>query len=111
MGQYFKAVNIDKREFVNPHTLGDGAKLPEIIGSANGLAGALALLLMEGPDDGLCMSDVPREVLGPVMGRWTRDRITLLGDYAYAEERDPEEMGFRDISEEVALVLGLIARE
>lgn len=79
MGQYFKAVNIDKKEYIHAHDLDGGLKLPEIMFSSGGVAGALCLLLANGPMDGLCMS---HDGLGGVMGRWVGDRVLLAGDYA-----------------------------
>ena len=45
MGQYFIAVNEDKKEFIHPHTFGDGLKFFEIVMSGGGFLGALAYLM------------------------------------------------------------------
>lgn len=90
MGQYFKLVNLDKNEFVNPSTVGDGLKQWEIC--ANGDTARLAMFLMTmGDNDG-----------GAVRGRWANDKVVLLGDYdpsgLYPELK--EENGWKDITEE-----------
>jgi len=36
MGQYWKPVNLTKREFINPHFLGAGLKLGEQVGTYPG---------------------------------------------------------------------------
>lgn len=78
MGQYHQLVNLDKREFVNPHVLGDGLKVAEQLGSGRGgVASAMVLL---------CCCPEPRGGGGlpksSVMGRWHGDRVALAGDYA-----------------------------
>jgi hypothetical protein len=71
MGQYFKIVNLDKRQYLHPHTLGDGLKLLEFSASSEGTMSALALLCADN-DDG-CGGDL--------VGSWCGDRIAILGDY------------------------------
>lgn len=48
MGQYYIAVNLDKKQVVNPHACGDGAKLLEFGLSASGMMSAIAILLADG---------------------------------------------------------------
>jgi hypothetical protein len=48
MGQYYIAVNLDKKEVVNPHSCGNGAKLLEFALSASGMMSAIAILLADG---------------------------------------------------------------
>ena len=77
MGQYYVAVNLDKKEYIYPHTYGCGAKLMEHSymgndGFGNDFTGALITLLTKD---------------------WAGDRIVLAGDYAnkeYMEENFPE---------------------
>lgn len=45
MGQYHVVVNLDKKEFIDPHKLGDGLKLFEQINSHGGTMAALFALL------------------------------------------------------------------
>lgn len=48
MGQYYVAVNLDKKEYLHPHACGDGAKLLELGLSSCGLMACLAILLADG---------------------------------------------------------------
>jgi hypothetical protein len=48
MGQYYKIVNLDKRQYVHPHRLGNGVKLLEFGCSAMGALTAVAILLADG---------------------------------------------------------------
>lgn len=48
MGQYYIAVNIDKKEYIQPHACGDGAKLLEFALGRAGFMSCLALLLADG---------------------------------------------------------------
>ena len=89
MGQYFKAVNLDKREYVCPWCIGGGAKLWEW--AANRQGSVFALLLRKsdegeggdfygyrkGGDEGGPIHCT----LSPIAGRWAGDRIALVGDY------------------------------
>ncbi len=71
MGQYFKVVNLDKKEVLHPHKLGDGLKLMEF-GGGGGTMLALAVLLADNSD---------HRVEGPLVGSWSGDRIVIAGDY------------------------------
>lgn len=84
MGQYHKTVNLDKREYLNPHALGDGLKLCEQSGSRAGVSAALMLLLACSNGRGGGDIDLPEEMAGyrEVIGRWAGDRIAVVGDYA-----------------------------
>jgi len=44
MGQYWKVVNLDKREYVSPHKLGAGLKLWEQVANHPGTGTALVIL-------------------------------------------------------------------
>ena len=48
MGQYYIAVNLDKKQYISPHAFGDGAKLLEFGNSSNGMMTGLAILLADG---------------------------------------------------------------
>ena len=50
MGQYWKVVNIDKKETLNPNALGCGLKLGEQLGTFPGTSGALLVLLSAMPE-------------------------------------------------------------
>jgi hypothetical protein len=80
MGQYHFAINLDKKEYLNPHKVGDGLKLLEW--SQDGMLGAMQILLAasdgRGGGDFNVDQDNPKE---KVAGRWAGDRIAIIGDY------------------------------
>jgi hypothetical protein len=83
MGQYHFTVNLDKKQFINPHKLGDGLKLLEQVGrSPGGTNDALHLLLAvsNGRGGGDAQSD------SPLIGSWGGNCIAVVGDYA--KDRD-----------------------
>lgn len=83
MGQYWKVVNLDKREFVYPHKLGAGPKLWEQLANSPGTGAAMIILCaaMPHPRGGgdLKMDD---DIARRTIGRWAGDRVCLVGDYA-----------------------------
>jgi hypothetical protein len=82
MGQYWMPVNIDKREFVNPHKLGTGLKLWEQLVNHPGTGAALIVLQAAMPD-ARGGGDL---VSHPVIGRWAGDRVVLVGGYAEPDD-------------------------
>jgi len=78
MGQYYKIVNLDKKEFLNTYTFNDGAKLLEIGCSSEGTLTALAILLADG--NGRGGGDLHSD--NPIIGSWAGDRVVVAGDYA-----------------------------
>lgn len=82
MGQYHLVVNLDKKEFLHPHKLGSGLKLAEQVYTSPGTGGPLLVLLAcshgRGSGDG--------EFGKKITGRWTGDRIAVIGDYSEAED-------------------------
>jgi hypothetical protein len=111
MGQYHYIANIDKREFLHPHTMGDGLKLMEFGASGGGTMLGLALLLAcsngRGGGDFQIWDDpyndgrkvegiIPRdhELATAVVGRWAGDRIAVIGDY----RTDDDFPGFKENS-------------
>jgi hypothetical protein len=107
MGQYWHPVNLDKREFINPHRLGTGLKLWEQIANHPSTGAALIILCAAMPEPrGGGDFDLDANWHGPertfpehnaspapmpdeypaiaqrTIGRWAGDRIALIGDYA-----------------------------
>ena len=78
MGQYYKIVNIKKKQYITPHTFGDGSKLMEFSMSANGVLAGLAILLADG--NGRGGGDLHSE--NDIVGSWSGDNIVIAGDYA-----------------------------
>lgn len=108
MGQYFKAVNTDKKEYVCPWCIGGGAKLWEWAANPEG---AILTLLLRKSDEGGggdfygyhkgCAEGGPIGCeLSPVAGRWAGDRVIMLGDYD-SSELWQELSQFRNISEQL----------
>jgi hypothetical protein len=131
MGQYFKAVNVTKKEVVCPWCLSGFAKLWEW--AANPWGAVFTLLLRKssgsgggdygGPTTELLdvteqspeqiMETIARGVLkegapcgiprDSVVGRWAGDEVHLVGDYD-SSKLYQESRGFRNISEELVEV-------
>lgn len=80
MGQYYKIVNIKKKQYISPHTFGDGSKLMEFSMSANGILSGLAILLVDG--NGRGGGDLGSK--NDIVGSWSGDNIVVAGDYADA---------------------------
>jgi hypothetical protein len=78
MGQYYKIVNIKKKQYITPHRFGDGAKLMEFAMSANGVLAGLAILLADG--NGRGGGDLNSD--NEIVGSWAGDNIVVAGDYA-----------------------------
>lgn len=103
MGQYWYPVNLDRREFVNPHKLGAGLKLGEQLDTHVGSALiVLTAALREhrgggdfdydtnyyGPErteahpSGAPVNVEYNVIAKRTIGRWAGDRIAIVGDYA-----------------------------
>lgn len=115
MGQYWLPVNLDKKEFVDPHRLGSGLKLWEQL-SAHPATGAALVILCAAmpeprgggdfdldanwhgpertlPEHNVSAGPMPREyppVAARTIGRWAGDRIALVGDYATDDDLSAE---------------------
>lgn len=87
MGQYHKLVNLDKKQFVHPHQIGNGLKMYEQIGWDYCTATALAMLLASACQGGARGGgDFHSGSDSKLVGSWAGDRIAFVGDYA--EEND-----------------------
>jgi len=96
MGQYFRAVNLTKKEYVCPWEIGGIAKLWEWC--VNNQAGIFPFLLRKSSDGG--GGDIQKEY--ETAGRWAGDRIVLIGDYDASKLWDKLECdGWTDISEQL----------
>ena len=108
MGQYFKAVNLDKHEVVCPWCMNGGAKLWEW--AANPQGSIFTLLLRKSDEGGGgdyygyhkgCDEGGPiRCPVNAIAGRWAGDRVCLVGDYDSSKlwEELPK---FRNITKEL----------
>lgn len=119
MGQYHIAVNLDAREFIHPHKLGDGLKAWEQAANGPGGVGTALIYLMVAP---IYRGGGDFKDTNKIMGAWHGDRVVIVGDYAesgdfdtgipnlsashlYMACTDPypsyEGFGFVDVSEQV----------
>ena len=103
MGQYWYCVNLERKEFVDPHKLGCGLKLWEQLANHPSTGTALIILTAVMPesrgggdlslDPGHDITSALEEysvVAKRTIGRWAGQKIALVGDYA--ENSDlPEE--------------------
>jgi len=106
MGQYWLPVNLDKKEFIQPHKLASGLKLWEIL--ANNHVGQALVILTAAhkehrgggdfdldenwhgpertfPEHNTSPGPMPRaypQIAKETIGRWAGDRIAIVGDYA-----------------------------
>ena len=80
MGQYYKIVNINKKEYMSPADWGIGTKLMEFACPTypSIATSALAILLAEGNNRG--GGDLRSN--HPIIGSWAYDRVVVIGDYA-----------------------------
>lgn len=74
MGQYFKIVNVDKKLYISPWDLDNGAKLMEWTYHGNAMTVSLMNLMAN---------------------EWNGDRVYVVGDYAEAD--NPEESCYKAI--------------
>jgi hypothetical protein len=113
MGQYHAIVNLNRKEYLDPHACGVGFKAGEQLGSEPSSIHALFVLLLGSNGRGGGDLRTPEPEGEKVYGRWAGDRIAVVGDYAEHDdfptsEGDPspvdiwklrdEPDGFRDIS-------------
>lgn len=84
MDQAFIIANLDKGEYLDPLSVGDGCKLGEVL--ANGTSLRLLAVLCAVAKDG--RAELHSD--NPIIGRWEGDRIALTGDYGPEGEHLPE---------------------
>lgn len=78
MSQTWVIANLDKKEFINPHHLGDGAKLREFVVREYGPTNIAIALLLAKPHS---LTGEERKLLGERAGSWYGNRIGLVGLY------------------------------
>ena len=88
MGQYHAIANLDKREFLNPWDMGEGAKLMEWGYGSGTMLTALAILLAvsNGRGGGDYHGDEDDPTIAEWVGRWGGDRIAVIGDYTELDD-------------------------
>ena len=100
MGQYYFIVNLDKKQYLNPHRFNDGLKACEF-GSGGNILKALSCLITKSDEGG--GGDWQDE--SGIAGSWAGDRIWAVGDYDSSKLFDQAEKEFEEISSKVIPVL------
>lgn len=117
MGQYWKPVNLTKREFINPHKLASGLKLWEILASDH--VGKALIILTAAMPEARGGGDLEEN---HIIGRWAGDQIAIVGDYAedddlpnspvpasaiygLCDEDETNEDAFKDVTDAVCAVI------
>ena len=85
MGQYHFLINLDKKQVIHPHQIGNGLKLTEQIGWDYSTATVLVMLLAASSREG-GRGGGDFNANHPLIGSWAGDRITFLGNYATAND-------------------------
>jgi hypothetical protein len=78
MGQYYRVVNITKKQIIDPYIFGSGMKLMEFTSDGMSVMQGLGILLADGNNRG--GGDLRSS--NPVIGSWAGDKIVVTGDYA-----------------------------
>jgi len=97
MGQYFLLINLDKQEYVHPHRIDGLAKLWEWC--SNPQAGIIPYLLRKSSETG--GGDVENPDQLTYAGRWSGNRIVLVGYYDESKRWDTALETYTDISKEL----------
>ena len=95
MGQYFRLINYDKKEYIDPWDIWGLGKLWEWC--ANNQCRILPFLLRKSSEGG--GGDIEKDY--QTAGRWAKDRIALVGDYDQSKDFDRAEKEFSNISHQV----------
>lgn len=95
MGQYFRLLNLDKREYVDPWDVGGVAKLWEWC--ANNQCRVIPFLLRQSSEGG--GGDIQEDY--SLAGHWAGDRVVLVGDYDDSKLFDIAEKEFMNISKQL----------
>jgi len=94
MGQYFIIVNLDKKEYIDPAKIEEGAKFWELC--ANNIGRLLVYLLRKSSETGGGDVDDPTKL--KYCGRWAGDRIVVVGDYDESNLYFTAEDEYKDIT-------------
>jgi hypothetical protein len=88
VGQYYKVINVTKRQYLHPHKFGAGLKLMEFSGQRDSIGQALILLTCNGNNRG--GGDLRTD--DPLIGSWAGDQIVVAGDYGDEWKWIPEDL-------------------
>lgn len=104
MGQYFKIVNCNKRQYLEPFSMRSSAKFPSLM-SAEEMTRSISWLV--------CTSSNPRWLecksanvrTRRLVGSWSGDPIEIIGDYSDEEFSHCVSDQYQDISFEIVATL------
>lgn len=85
MSTYWRVINLDKMESINPHDLGGGAKLGELLTNHPGVGAALILLCCDRSST-FCWGQDNSEyadIAESIIGRWAGDRVQVVNEHTY----------------------------
>lgn len=85
MGQYHYLVNLDKKQVVHPHQIGNGLKLREQVGWDYSTSTVLVMLLAASNKGG-ARGGGDFHTEHELIGSWAGDRIAFIGDYAEKDD-------------------------
>jgi hypothetical protein len=94
LGQYYITVNVDKRQYLDPHKFGAGLKLMEFSGQGESIGQALLILCSSGNGRGggdLHIEDLTEKERA-LIGSWSGDKIVVAGDYMDPWLHVPEDL-------------------
>lgn len=92
MSEYFRIVNLDKKEWLDPLKLGDSLKVTDLIYTQYGAMSALGILLVK--STWAYSGEWPSKIFGA----WAGDRIVIIGDYDESKLYEQLETEYKDIS-------------
>ena len=97
MGQYHKLVNITKKEYVKPHSIGLGAKHLEGVGFEGSMGDVMYLLAIAQGNERRGGGDAEGH---NYLGRWAGDEVVVVGDYYEEEDDNPKFKGLYFVDED-----------
>jgi len=97
MGQYHKLVNITKKEYVKPHSIGLGAKHLEGVGFEGSMGDVIYLLSIAQGNERRGGGDAEGH---NYLGRWAGDEVVVVGDYYEEEDDNPKFKGLYFVDED-----------
>lgn len=109
MGQYFKIVNLDLKQFLNPSAFGHGLKLWEFCGTwGEGSRPSKIMCAL-----GLLLADVAPTKTESMVGTWAGCRTEIVGDEGSRHDlyercsasEDEEYPEFEDVSQDAIQML------
>lgn len=97
MGQYHKLVNITKKEYVNPYSIGLGAKHLEGVGFEGSMGDVMYLLSIAQGNERRGGGDAEGH---NYLGRWAGDEVVVVGDYYEENDDNPKFKGLYYVDED-----------